>query len=288
MPRSAPVDGFSLAYERHGRGPAVVLLHGWPGSRRDYREVVPRLQGGADLVVPDLRGFGESDRHAERPPAAYAAPAQAASVLGLIAELELERPILVGYDVGSRVAQEIAREAPDLVRGLVLSPPLPGIGERILSSRAMSEYWYQSFHQLALAEELMELGTAAVRAYLKHFWSHWSAEGWEQPAEELERLVASYSAPGAFAASIAWYRAGAGAVARSLAETAPAPADRIAAPTLVLWGIEEPLFPLEWADRIDDFFAAAELSALPGIGHFAPLEAPDAVADAVRALLARG
>lgn len=287
MYRSAPVDGFSLAFERHGDGPAVILLHGWPGSRRDYREVVPRLRGEADLVVPDLRGFGESDRHADRAPAEYAAPAQAASVLGLIAELGLRSPILVGYDIGSRVAQAMAREAPELVAGLVLSPPLPGIGERILSPRAMGEYWYQSFHQLALAEELMALGPPAVRAYLHHFWSHWSADGWEQPAEELERLVASYAAPGAFAASIAWYRAGAGAVARSLAETAPTTEDRIAAPTLVLWGSEEPLFPLEWADRLDEFFAAAEFKALPGVGHFAPLEAPDAVADAVRALLAR-
>ena len=130
MPRSAPVDGFSLAYERHGAGPPVVCLHGWPGSRRDYRELVPLLDAEADLVVPDLRGFGESDRHAERPAADYAAPAQAASVRALIAEIGLERPVIVGYDVGGRVAQVIAREAPEEVSGLVLSPPVPGIGDR--------------------------------------------------------------------------------------------------------------------------------------------------------------
>ena len=39
VPRGAPVDGFGLAYDRVGSGPAVVALHGWPGSRRDYREV---------------------------------------------------------------------------------------------------------------------------------------------------------------------------------------------------------------------------------------------------------
>ena len=287
MPRSAPVDGFSLAYERHGAGPPVVLLHGWPGSRRDFRELVPRVQGEADLVVPDLRGFGESDRHAERAAADFAAPAQAASVRGLIAELGLERPVLVGYDVGGRVAQAIAREAPEEVRGLVLSPPMPGIGERVLSPGAQREFWYQHFHRLTLAEELMALGPPAVRVYLAHFWSHWSAQGWELPADELDRLVETYAAPGAFAASIAWYRAGAGAVERSLAETAPAPEDRIAAPTLVLWGDEEPLFPLEWADGIGEFFADATLETLAGVGHFTPLEAPEAMAEGVRAILAR-
>jgi len=95
------------------------------------------------------------------------------------------------------------------------------------------------------------------------------------------------AAPGAFAASIAWYRAGAGAVAHSLSETAPAPQNRVTPPTLVLWGREEPLFPLEWADRIGEFFADATLDPLPGVGHFTPLEAPDAVADGVRTFLAR-
>ena len=47
--RGAPVDGFRLAYDREGSGPPVVLLHGWPGSRRDYREVVARLAGVAEL-----------------------------------------------------------------------------------------------------------------------------------------------------------------------------------------------------------------------------------------------
>jgi pimeloyl-ACP methyl ester carboxylesterase len=287
VPRSAPVDGFTLAYERHGAGPPVVLLHGWPGTRRDHRELVGRLAGEAELVVPDLRGFGESDRRADAPATAYAAPAQAASVRALVAELGLERPVLVGYDIGSRIAQAMVRAAPAEVRGLVLAPPLPGIGERVLSPGAMREFWYQSFHQLALAEQLMALGPPAVRAYLHHFWSHWSAPDWELPADELDRLVEAYAAPGAFAASIAWYRAGAGAVARSLAETAPAPEDRIAAPTLVLWGDRDPLFPVEWADRIGEFFADATLETLPGVGHFTPLEAPDAMADGVRRSLAR-
>jgi pimeloyl-ACP methyl ester carboxylesterase len=80
------VDGFELAYDRWGSGPPAVLLHGWPGSRRDYREVLARLGGDVDAVVPDLRGFGESDRH-ETGLDAYAAPGQAASVVGLIEDL---------------------------------------------------------------------------------------------------------------------------------------------------------------------------------------------------------
>ena len=142
MQRSAPVDGFELAYERAGSGPPVVLLHGWPGARHDYREVLPRLAGHADVILPDFRGFGDSDRHDRPPREAYSANAQAASVLGLIRELDLDGPVLVGYDIGSRIAQRIARDTPDVPRALILSPPLPGAGDRILTQDGMREFWY--------------------------------------------------------------------------------------------------------------------------------------------------
>src|SRR3984885_11982211 len=138
MPRSSPVDGFRLAYDQFGEGDAVVLLHGWPGDRMDYRDVTPLLTD-CSVVRPDLRGFGESDKHAAPPAEAYSADAQARSVVGLIDELELGPVLIAGYDVGSRVAQTVARVAPDRVRALVVSPPLPGAGDRVLTPTAQEE-----------------------------------------------------------------------------------------------------------------------------------------------------
>ncbi len=126
MLRSTPVDGFSLAYDRSGSGPSVLLLHGWPGDRHDYRALVPALGDGLDAVVPDLRGFGESDKHPVDPTEHYAAAGQARSVLGLLDELGLDRVAIGGYDIGSRTAQAIARAQPGRVAALVISPPVPG------------------------------------------------------------------------------------------------------------------------------------------------------------------
>ncbi len=284
MRQEFAVDGFRLAYHRSGRGPAVVLLHGWPGDRGDYREVVPLLEDTAEVVAPDLRGFGQSDQHQADPAAAYSAVAQARSVAALIEELELTQPVIAGYDIGSRIAQTLAAERPDLVRALVISPPLPGIGDRILSPGAQREFWYQQFHRLELATELIDGDPAAVRAYLSHFWEHWSGPDFELPPRDLEDLVTAYAPRGAFTASIGWYRAGAGSVARSLAEQAPAPADRTTVPTIVLWPEHDPLFPPEWSDRIGEFFADARLIHLPGAGHFTPLERPAEFAAAITAL----
>lgn len=114
-----------------------------------------------------------------------------------------------------------------------------------------------------------------MRAYLAHFWSHWSGPSFRLADADLDHLVERYGRPGAFTASIGWYRAGAGSVARSLAERAPPPADRVHVPATVLWPGHDPLFPVAWSDRLDDFFDDAALRLLPSAGHFSPLEAPD-------------
>jgi len=221
--RSAPVDDFSLAYDRVGSGPPVVLLHGWPGDRTDYREVVPLLADRAEVIVPDFRGFGESDKHDRPPLEGYTRDDQARSVLALIEELRLERPVIAGYDVGSRAAQVIVGIQPDAARSLVLVPPLPGAGERVFEPEILPEFWYQTFHNLELPERLIDGRPEQVRTYLSHFWAHWSGPDFELSEADLDHLVEVYSPPGAFTASIAWYRASGGTLARARAEHAPAP-----------------------------------------------------------------
>ncbi|GAA4235738.1 pimeloyl-ACP methyl ester carboxylesterase [Streptosporangium album] len=280
MPTTSKVDGFQLHYDVMGDGPPTVLLHGWPGDRTDYRRVARLLAPTHRVVVPDLRGFGESGKHAADPREQYGAAGQARSVIGLIEELRLDRPVLGGYDIGSRIAQKVAQVRPDLVGGLVLSPPLPGIAERVFGERAQREFWYQAFHQLPLAERLIDGRPEAVRDYLLHFWSHWSGPGFEP---SIDHLIPGYAEPGAFTASIAWYRAGAGTVAASAAERQPDPAHRISTPAIVLWPEHDPLFPRDWSDRLAAFFRDFELRPVDGVGHFTPLECPGDFADAVAA-----
>ena len=288
MPTGSPVDGFSLTYDRHGSPgrPAVVLLHGWPGDRTDMAAVAGRLADEHDVVVPDLRGFGESDKHRRDPVEHYGAAAQARSVSALVDELGIDDVVVAGYDVGSRVGQQLARDRPDRVRALVVTPPAPGVGQRILGEVPFAEFWYQSFHQLELAERLVDGRPDAARDYVGHFWSHWSGPGFTPDDARLDHLASVYGPPGAFVASIGWYRAGGGVVARSLAETAPDPADRITVPTTFVWPEHDPLFPRAWSDRLDEFFADVAVVPASGVGHFVPVEAPDTFAGAVRAATA--
>jgi pimeloyl-ACP methyl ester carboxylesterase len=276
---TSAIDGFRLCYDRAGVGDSAVLLHGWPGDRTEYAAVAGRLPA-MDVVVPDLRGFGASDRYAGDP-GCYGVDGQARGVIGLIEELGLDRPVIAGHDIGSRIAVAVARLRPDLVRALVLTPPLPGVGERILGPDAAPEFWYLSFNQLPLAVEMLDGKPDAVRAFLRHFWTHWAGPGFTAPEGHLDHLVAVYSAPGAAAALLGWYRASAGALARVVSERPPPPAARIAVPTTVLWPDRDPLFPPAWSDRLDRYFADLHLQLLSGVGHFVPMEAPLAFARAV-------
>ena len=283
MRQETAIDGFRLAYERTGRsGPAVLLLHGWPGDRTDYREVVPLVSAAADVIVPDLRGFGESDKHEANPASQYNAAAQARSVIGLIDELALGRPVIAGYDIGSRIAQAIARDRPDLVRALVIAPPLPGIGDRILAPQAQREFWYQAFHNTGARPPSWSTASRTPSSRTC------GISGRTGPGPATSRPPTT---------SITWCRStgrrvrspprspGTGqARGRSpppWQERAPDPAARIAVPATVLWPEYDPLFPRAWSDRIGEFFAAAELAWLDGAGHFSPLEAAGEFAAAI-------
>ena len=163
---------------------------------------------------------------------------------------------------------------------------MPGVGTRVFGPGPMREFWYQAFHRLPLSEELIDGNPAAVRSYLRHFWDHWSGPGFTLADAHLDHLVSVYGAPGAFTASVQWYRAGAGTTTAAASEVTPDPSDRLATPTVVLWPEFDPLFPREWSDRIDAFFGQARLRFVDGVGHYAPLEYPSVIAEEVRGFLA--
>lgn len=282
MQYSSPSKGFRLSYDRLGSGNPVVLLHGWPGDRTDYDALTSLLEEFADVVVPDLRGFGESDKHEADAEEIYSGSGQAQGVISLMEELGLRGAVLGGYDVGSFVAQTVASMRPDLVRALVVSPPLPGAGKRVLDLGPVKEFWYTSFHNLNLVEELVDGKPEAVRAYLRHFWEHWSGPGYAVDERRIDHLTEMYSPPGAFVASVMWYRSSGNPVTAYVEETTPAPSDRLAVPTTILWQENDPIFPISWSDRLGDFFSDYKFERLSTVGHFTPLEAADKFASAIQ------
>lgn len=105
------------AYYEGGKGPTVVLLHGYAGDRDVWLDVAPYLTNNFHLIIPDLPGWGQSTR---RPDANYDIAHQAARFAGFVHTLELKHFVLVGHSMGGAIAGTYASAHPDNVRSLVL------------------------------------------------------------------------------------------------------------------------------------------------------------------------
>ncbi len=145
----------------------------------------------------------------------------------MIEELGLDRPVIAGYDIGSRITQTLAHTRPDLPRALVL----PGADARISQRQTVRELCHIGFHWSGLAEALLDGQPERVREYLRDRYQQWSGPDFHLAEADLDHLVDVHGPPGAFAASIARYRAGVGLIANAVA---PVPEDRLTMPVRVL------------------------------------------------------
>jgi len=277
-------DGIRLHYVRRGRGPSVVLLHGWPGFWYDWRRVIPRLDEKADVIAPDFRGFGDSDKPKLTPEEGYTPEAFANDIIALLDHLGIREVVVAGHDLGATVAQFLARKERKRIKALALfNPSYPGIGMRRFEPSAQRESWYQHFHCLPWSDQLIGYNRDTVDLYLRHFYDHWVARKEAVRPKEFEAIVDVFSREGAVRGSINHYAARAAAHIKE-SEVDPKVL-RIAQPTIILWADADPVRPSRWADRLQEYFPSMTLRILKGVGHFVPLEAPDDTAESIRAAL---
>jgi len=283
---TSPTDGYRLAYRKSGSGRPVVMVHGSPGDGHEYDKLAALVSPHAMTIIPDLRGFGLSDKHLENSSDAFSRDGQAKAVAALMDELGLRDAILVGYDIGGFTVQTVARRRPELVAALVLAPPLPGVGKRILDVTPVSEFWHATFFRTKLIEQVFDGNPAAIRALLKIHLDGWSGPDSTVTEELLDHMVEVYSAPGAFTAGVSWFRDLAGnPISGYAAETVPDTNDRFGKPSSILWPECDPLFPTAWSDELGQFMSNFSLKFMPGVGHFSPTEAPKMFASEIFAHL---
>jgi pimeloyl-ACP methyl ester carboxylesterase len=121
--RLVDVGGETIHYIDEGKGPPVVLIHGFGGHTFSYRSLIPDLSRDHRVVALDLLGFGYSERV---PGADYSHQAQAGRVLGLMDALGIERASIVGHSMGGEVAMRVAAADPERVDRLVLVASVSG------------------------------------------------------------------------------------------------------------------------------------------------------------------
>ena len=182
-----------------GKGPAVVLLHGYGETGDMWSPMAADLMRDHTVIVPDLRGLGLSSK----PAGGYDKKTQAGDVAAVLDRLNLKQADLVTHDIGNMVGYAFAAQHPERVRRFVLiDAPLPGVGpwEEILKTPLL---WHFRFG----GPDMERLVAGRERIYLDRFWNEFSATPARFSEASRDHYARLYALPGAMHAGFAQFAA---------------------------------------------------------------------------------
>jgi pimeloyl-ACP methyl ester carboxylesterase len=256
--RQTTVYDFDIRYSEAGSGPPVVVLHGLWGGRNEWEPVIEPISRDHRVLIPDLPGFGASDK----PPANYHNALLAQFVIGFMDALDLRRATLAGHAMGANLATFMAVHHPDRVERLILvdgagyqrdeprSGPLPVPFVRTVTGSTIPAT--KAFLMRRVENDALVTDAWAERAFVR----------WLKSADAIEQML------------------GVGG------EVTVEEMRGIHAPTLILWGREDGVSNVATADRVHADIAGSQLVIFEGCGHLPQLERTEEFISAVRSFLA--
>ena len=248
------VNGIQLAYERRGRGTPLVLVHGFPLDHHLWDEVVPLLEDTFDVILPDLRGFGESTT-VDSP---YGMDELASDIAGLLEQLGIQKAAIAGHSMGGYVALAFARLYPNRVSGLGL-----------VSSQVLADPPERKEGRYKSAADVSANGIGSVVETMTPKFTT------DERLQAYARRSMEHQSPAAYIGAL-----------KAMAERADS-IPLLAAlqvPVVVIHGDADSLIPLDRAREIKAALPQAHLVEISGAGHMPMMEAKEKTAEALRYL----
>jgi haloacetate dehalogenase len=271
--RRIKTSGAEICLVTGGSGPPLLLLHGYPQTHLMWRKVAPRLAAEFTLVIPDLRGYGDSSK----PPAGqdsenYSKRALALDQIETMAALGFERFAVVGHDRGARVAHRLARDHGEQIERLALLDIVPTLYrfETIDQKAATSSWhWFFLIQPNGLPERLIG---AEAEFFLRYQLAALLRDPPKLEPEAFAEYLRCFRNPETIRATCAEYRAGASI---DLEHDRADRGRRLTMPLLMLWGKRSSQGSgydvlAVWRDHAEDVRGHAINS-----GHFIPEEVPE-------------
>jgi pimeloyl-ACP methyl ester carboxylesterase len=273
--RFANVNGTRLHYFLGGKGSPVVLLHGYAETSHMWLPIMPLLAANHSVIVPDLRGAGDSSK----PESGYDKKNMAVDIHDLVVSLGYERATVVGHDIGLMVAYAYAAQFPRETERLVLMDAfLPGIGDW-KNVWLMRDLWHFHFY----GKTPLALVKGRERTYFEHFWNDFAADPRHSIPEAARRFYAkAYAQPGGMRAGFEYFRN----FEQDAKDFAQMSATPLSMPVLVLTGEKASgNFLIEQARLVA---GNVQGQVVAGSGHWLMEEAPQTVIPALVAFINAG
>ena len=254
-------NGLTLNVDVKGDGKDVLLLHGFPDSHRLWRNQIPTLVDfGYRTIVPDLRGFGESDRPAGVE--AYSILNPLEDLRAILDHLSAERVHVIGHDWGAALGWAFASLYQDRVASLTAVSVGHPASFGSVGVEQLQRSWYMFMFQFeGVAEEWISRNDF-------EFVRTWISRG-----GDVEQYVADLSRPGALTAALNWYRAN---LPPKTWISDPPPLPPIPAPVMGVWSSGDEALTEEQMTGSQKFVEGPwRYERIDDIGHWIPLEAPE-------------
>ncbi|POA31877.1 MULTISPECIES: alpha/beta fold hydrolase [unclassified Pseudomonas] len=263
-----PVEGVTLHVRVGGKGPAVVLLHGFGDTGDMWAPLAADLARDHTVVVPDLRGMGLSSI----PDSGYDKKTQAGDIRAVLAALGIEHSVVIGHDIGTMVAYAYAARYPQRTdRLVVMDAPVPGIPpwNEIVRSPML---WHFDFG----GPDAERLVAGRERIYLDRFWNEFAGNPTKVDEATRQHYAKLYARPGAMHAAFAQFRS----IRQDEVDNKTSMATRLTMPVLAIggeksFGSNEAIVMRNAADKVTEV-------VVPGAGHWLMEEAPTQTIRAVR------
>jgi pimeloyl-ACP methyl ester carboxylesterase len=271
-------DAAQLHLAETGAGPTLLLLHGYLQHWYAWRRVLPLLADDYRLVCADLRGFGWSEQTRR----GYDIASLAGDLSALIDFLDIGPALVLGDDLGARVAMRLARRSPERMTGLValdVNHPYPARRMMLANLRRM---WFTAFPL-----EYPGAGQMVLRhwpAFIRFLLRRGTGDPRSWPAEDLAEFVAAARASAHAGQQVMW---------QMVVKDMPGllhrgrKAPSLELPVLLLAGDRDKLTPASLLDGDQSRAPRLTTQILSGCGHHLPIEAAEAVANATRAFASR-
>lgn len=243
----ASINGVSINYQVHGADQPVLFVHGFPLSSQLWENVVEPMKNDYRLIIPDLRGFGESQETEEVSIGIYAN-----DLAALLDEIGERHPVtLVGMSMGGYVAFEFFRRYPERVHALVL-----------VDTRPQADDEQGKRGRFEMAQRVIEEGSQFVA---EDMGQKLFASGASEQLKSRWSEIMSSTSPIAIAAA-----------QRAMANRPDSTntLDLINRPTLIIVGDEDKITPPAVAEEMHAAIAGSELEVIEGAGHMTPVEQP--------------